>query len=201
MTPRSSFGLAVWIALLTVVSSMEVYTSKELVAKNGTDTRLKCTFSSTAALGDDVSVSWTFRPLFGGNEESVYYYLNQPYPPTRGRFANRALWDGNTKRGDGSIIIRDIQPTDNGTYLCQIKNPPDIHGDVGEIVVSVVDRVMFSELMLLGLIIGVGSVVIIVVVIAVVLLRYYRKQRTHSTAVSVMECTEKLNDKSHDQTV
>ncbi|XP_069803174.1 myelin protein zero-like protein 2 [Dendropsophus ebraccatus] len=198
MTALSSFGLAVRIVLFAAVSSMEVYTSREIQAKNGTDTRLKCTFSSSEPVGDEVTVSWTFRPLSGGSDESVFYYHREPYPPNKGRFQNRALWDGNTNRGDASIVIRDIQQKDNGTYLCQVKNPPDVHGEMGEIMVSVVEQVKFSEITLLALIIGVGSVVIIFIVIAVVLCRYYRKQRTHSTAVSVMECREKLNDKSHD---
>ncbi|XP_075695047.1 myelin protein zero-like protein 2 [Rhinoderma darwinii] len=202
MTARNSLGLAVQVALIAAVSTMEVFTSKELQAKNGTDTRLKCTFSSTEQLGDEVTVSWTFRPLSGGKSESVFYFHREPYPPTDGRFQNRAVWDGNTKRSDASIVIRNIQQTDNGTYLCQVKNPPDSHGEMGEIMLSVVDQVKFSEIMLLVLIIGVGSVVIIPIVITVVLCRYYRKQRTHSTAVSVMECREKLNDdKSRDLNV
>lgn len=197
MTALSSFALAVRIALFATVSSMEVYTSKELQAKNGTDARLKCTFSSSAPLGNEVTVSWTFRPLSGGSDESVFYYHREPYPPSKGRFQNRAVWDGNTHRSDGSIIIREIQQTDNGTYLCQVKNPPDVHGEMGEIMVSVVDQVKFSEIMLLVLIIGVGSAVIILIVIVVVVFRYYRKQKTHT--VSVMEC-EKLNEKSHELT-
>ncbi|KAM4016565.1 myelin protein zero-like protein 2 [Anomaloglossus baeobatrachus] len=201
MPALSSFGVAVRIALVAAVSSMEVYTSKELQVRNGTDPRLKCTFSSYVALGDDVSVSWTFRPLSGGSDESVFYYYREPYPPKKGRFLNRAVWDGNAKRGDGSIIIMNIQQTDNGTYLCQVKNPPDAHGEMGEITVSVVDQVKFSEIMLLALVIGVGSAVIILIVIAVVFFRYYRKQKTHSTAVAVMECSEKLNEKLHDPSV
>ncbi|XP_040281573.1 myelin protein zero-like protein 2 [Bufo bufo] len=201
MTALSSFGLAVRIAVIAAVSAIEVYTSKELQVKNGTDTRLKCTFSSYAPLGDDVTVAWTFQPLSGGSSESVFYFHREPFPTTKGRFQNRAVWDGNIKRNDGSIIIRNIQQTDNGTYFCQVKNPPDAHGETGEIMVSVVDQVKFSEILLLGLVIGIGSVVIILMVITVVLIRYYRKQRTHSTAVSLMECTEKLNDKSCDKTV
>ncbi|XP_056398733.1 myelin protein zero-like protein 2 [Hyla sarda] len=198
MTALSSFGLAVWIALFAAVSSMEVYTSRELQAKNGTDTRLKCTFSSSEPLGEEVTVSWTFRPLSGGSDESVFYFHKEPYAPKKGHFQNRAVWDGNTRRGDASIIIMNIQQKDNGTYLCQVKNPPDVHGEMGEIMVSVVNQVKFSEITLLALIVGVGSVVIILIVIAVVLCRYYRKQRTHSTAVSEMECREKLNEKPHD---
>ncbi|XP_040181371.1 myelin protein zero-like protein 2 isoform X1 [Rana temporaria] len=195
MRSAGSLALTLLLALACSVSSMEVYTSKEVQAVNGTDVRLKCTFSSTTSLGDDVTVSWTFRPLAGGSEESVFYYHREPFPPTEGRFLGRAVWDGNTKRSDGSIIIRNIQQSYNGTYLCQVKNPPDVHGEMGEIILKVVDKVKFSEIMLLLLVIGVGSIAIIILVLAVVMFRYYRKQKTHSTAMSVMECREKLTEK------
>ncbi|KAM9299344.1 myelin protein zero-like protein 2 [Gastrophryne carolinensis] len=192
--------VALLLALAASVSCMEVYTSKELQALNGTDTRLKCTFSSSSPIGDDVTVSWTFRPLAGGSEVSVFYYHGEPFPPREGRFQNRAVWDGNIKRSDASIIIRNVQQADNGTFMCQVKNPPDVHGEMKEIVLQVVEKVKFSEIIWLALVIGVGSVVIILLVLAVVLFRYYRKQKTHSTAVSVMECTEKLTEKSHNPT-
>ncbi|XP_018418362.1 PREDICTED: myelin protein zero-like protein 2 [Nanorana parkeri] len=195
---RRNYKASLSIRLLNAakaLSSMELFTSEEIQAVNGTDIRLKCKFSSSAPIGEDVTVSWTFRPLAGGSEESVFYYHREPYPPHEGRFVGRAVWDGNIKRGDGSIIIRNIQQTYNGTYLCQVKNPPDVHGEMGEIILQVVDKVKFSEIMLLLLVIAVGSVVIIIIVLAVVLFRYYRKQKTHSTTMSVMECREKLTEK------
>lgn len=33
---------------------------------------------------------------------------------------------------DASIIIEQVKFTYNGTYMCQVKNPPDVHGAVGE---------------------------------------------------------------------
>ncbi len=51
---------------------MELVTSSELEAVNGTDVRLKCTFKSTHSLSEErVSVSWSFRPLGKTTEESV----------------------------------------------------------------------------------------------------------------------------------
>ncbi|KAM3922913.1 myelin protein zero-like protein 2 [Leptodactylus fuscus] len=140
MSVLCNFVLAVQVALFATVSSMEVYTIKQLHIKNGTDARLKCTFSSSAPLGDGVSVSWIFRPLSGGGDESVFYYHKEPFPPTQGRFQNRAVWDGNVERGDGSVILKFVQPTDNGTYLCQVKNPPDVHGEMGETELKVVNE-------------------------------------------------------------
>ncbi|XP_053308625.1 myelin protein zero-like protein 2 [Spea bombifrons] len=188
--------LVVLGALFILVSPMEVFTPKELEALNGTDTRLKCTFSSSSPLGDGVSVSWTYRPLVG-NEVHLFYYQKQPFPPHEGRFLGRAVWDGNIKRSDGSILLRNLHEMDNGTYLCQVKNPPDVHGERGEIQLRVVYKAKVSEIHILLLAIGIGSAVIILVVLAVVLWRYYRTQK-RSTPVSMLECTEKLNGKPHD---
>ncbi|KAE8592469.1 hypothetical protein XENTR_v10018764 [Xenopus tropicalis] len=134
--------LAVLGCLLGTACSIEVITSKELEAINGTDTRLKCTFSSSAPVGDNVIIAWMFRPISGGDDQTIFYYHKNPYPPTDGHFQGRAVWDGNIMRNDASIVIRNIQSTDNGTYLCQVKNPPDVHVEMGEIQVRVVNKGM-----------------------------------------------------------
>lgn len=60
------------IAGVLQVSGMRVYTPAEVEAVNGTDVRLKCTFQSSSSINaDTASVSWTFRPLIPGREESV----------------------------------------------------------------------------------------------------------------------------------
>ncbi|MBN3310761.1 MPZL2 protein, partial [Amia calva] len=118
---------------------MEVFTSGELEAVNGTDAKLKCTFDSTNKVSlATTSVSWNFKPVGRGAEESVFYYQEEPYPPTNGRFKGRAVWAGNIERYDASIILRDVQFSDNGTYTCQVKNPPDVHGTAGEVRLRVV---------------------------------------------------------------
>ncbi|KAG7270515.1 hypothetical protein CRUP_026407 [Coryphaenoides rupestris] len=55
----------------------------------------------------------------------------------------------------------------NGTFICHVKNPPDVHGNSGEIRLRVVTTASFSELVLLALAIGgaIGLVVILLVVI------------------------------------
>ncbi|KAM8927953.1 myelin protein zero-like protein 2 [Pelodytes ibericus] len=199
MPALCTLHLAVLGALLFTAYSVDVFTAKEVEALNGTDTRLKCTFSSVSPLGDDVTVSWTYRPLGEGKEETVFYYHKEPYPPRGGRFLSRAVWDGNINRNDGSILLRDVQEKDNGTYLCQVKNPPDVHGEMGEIMLRVVNKVKFSEIHVLILVIGVGTVIIILAVLAVVLWRYYRKQKNHrNTSLSVVECSKMLNEKNAD---
>ncbi|XP_034058692.1 myelin protein zero-like protein 2 [Gymnodraco acuticeps] len=116
------------------VSGMYVYTSGDVEAVNGTDVRLKCTFQSSASINpDSIVISWSFRPLKPGREQSVFHYQQKPYPPLEGIFRKRVSWAGDVMGRDASIILQQVKFTYNGTYICQVKNPPDVHGTVGEI--------------------------------------------------------------------
>uniref|UniRef100_A0A3Q4BLV3 Ig-like domain-containing protein n=1 Tax=Mola mola TaxID=94237 RepID=A0A3Q4BLV3_MOLML len=119
------------------VSGINIYTPNELEVVNGTSVRLKCTFTSTHKVTlQTVTVSWNFRPLNSGSEESVFFYQGTPFPPNMGRFKDRAVWSGDILRGDASITLNDVRPTFNGTYICQVRNLPDVHGSNGEKVSS-----------------------------------------------------------------
>ena len=59
------------IAALWPTAAVEIYTPRVLEAVNGTDVRLKCTFSSFAPVGDALTVTWNFRPRDGGPEQFV----------------------------------------------------------------------------------------------------------------------------------
>lgn len=62
------------------VVAVEIYTSGALEAVNGTDVRLKCTFSSFAPVGDALTVTWNFRPRDGGREQ----FVSRFWSPSRG---------------------------------------------------------------------------------------------------------------------
>uniref|UniRef100_A0A8C3CN50 Myelin protein zero like 2 n=1 Tax=Cairina moschata TaxID=8855 RepID=A0A8C3CN50_CAIMO len=122
------------------VTALEVYTSREVDAVNGTNLRLKCTFSSSSPISPQLSVTWNFQPEDLSSHEPVFYYLKEPYKLSAGRFKGRATWDGNIERYDVSIVIWNLQPTDNGTFTCQVKNPPDVDGTIGEVRLRVVQK-------------------------------------------------------------
>lgn len=161
------------------MSGIRISTSGSMEAVNGTDVRLKCTFYSSSPINPNtVTISWTFRPLIKGREESVFHYQQRPYPPVEGIFRKRIIWDGDIMGRDASIIIRQVKFTYNGTYICQVKNPPDVHGTVGEIKLRVVTTASFSELLLLVLAIGGGiTLVVILLVVIVSCRRCKRRQR------------------------
>ncbi|XP_028275049.1 myelin protein zero-like protein 2 [Parambassis ranga] len=160
------------------VSGIRIYTSGDMEAVNGTDARLRCTFHSSSPINPSaVTISWTFRPLGPGREESVFHYQQKPYPPVEGIFRKRILWAGDVMGRDASIIIREVKFSYNGTYICQVKNPPDVHGQVGEIRLRVVTTASFSELLLLALAIGGGIAAIVILLLIIVSCRRYRQRR------------------------
>ncbi|XP_063061031.1 myelin protein zero-like protein 2 [Engraulis encrasicolus] len=165
---------------LHLARGMRVYTSGEQEAVNGTDVRLKCTFESKENINPKLlTVSWNFRPLGPGHDESVFYYQEKPYPPAEGRFRKKALWAGDIMAGDASIIIREAKFTFNGTFSCQVKNPPDVHGHPGTVKLTVVYSASFSEIVVVaGIILG-AIAIIMVIMILVLSIRRCRKKRQH----------------------
>ncbi|XP_078394164.1 myelin protein zero-like protein 2 [Cetorhinus maximus] len=146
-----------WILLLAVtltgvfeVGAIEIYTGGSVEARNGSEQRLRCTFRSSAPVSKQTTVTWQFWPLENGNGESIFYYLQQPYPPTTGRFKGRVAWSGDIWKKDASIIVSELQFTDNGTFHCTVMNPPDVHGVAGEIKL----RVVHKGLWMIGVVLG-----------------------------------------------
>ncbi|XP_040007491.1 myelin protein zero-like protein 2b isoform X2 [Xiphias gladius] len=159
------------------VCGIDIYTPSEMEAVNGTDVKLKCTFSSSHPVSpQSVTVSWNFRPINSGTDESVFYYQEVPYPPQQGRFVGHAVWSGDIMRQDASITLHEVPPTFNGTYICQVHNRPDVHGSNGEIVLRVVNKVSFSEISILALAVGGACGVILIILVIMVAVKFYRRR-------------------------
>ena len=106
----------------------------------GVHTVLAC-----APFSNRISAKWFNRfSLRGKNVDllhvpcQVFYYHDKPYPPPEGRFRKRVDWAGDISGRDASIVLREVKFTYNGTYVCQVKNPPDVHGNAGEVQLHVV---------------------------------------------------------------
>ncbi|CAL9684203.1 unnamed protein product [Knipowitschia caucasica] len=185
------FGLAA--SGLQQISGIKIYTSGDMEAVNGTDTKLKCSFQTSATINPQtLTVSWSFRPLNKGREESIFHYQQKPYPPIEGMFRKRVAWAGDIMGRDASIIIREVKFTYNGTYTCQVKNPPDVHGTVGEIRLRVVTTASFSELLYLAMAIGGGiAAVVVLLVIIVSCRRCKKKQRQRMERDVEVPCKER----------
>lgn len=76
--------------------------------------------------------SWGPHPLKVSplllNLQIFHYTGGVPYLDNKGPFRDRLEFVGNPERRDGSILIKNLDFSDNGTFTCDAKNPPDIVG-------------------------------------------------------------------------
>ncbi|XP_037334612.1 myelin protein zero-like protein 3 [Pungitius pungitius] len=137
----------VWPCLLalfapSLVSSISVNTPAELHASTGDTVSLSCTFTSTSTPTSKMRVDWSYRPQSGGTPGSLFHFSSRAFPPPDGQFLGRIQWRGVPARGDASIALVNATLSDNGTYTCSVRNPPDVHGSpTSHTVLTVTPRV------------------------------------------------------------
>lgn len=69
-----------------------------------------------------------------------HYSQGQVYPGNYPPFKDRTSWAGDLDKKDASINIENMQFIHNGTYICDVKNPPDIVAQPGHIRLYVVEK-------------------------------------------------------------
>ncbi|XP_054885042.1 myelin protein zero-like protein 3 [Poeciliopsis prolifica] len=113
---------------LSHVSSIRVTTPPELHAAKGDMVKLPCTFTSIANPTSKMRVSWSYTPQTGGSSLVFFHFSSKAEPPKSGQFAGRIKWLGTPANGDVSISLINATLNDNGTYTCDVTNPPDVFG-------------------------------------------------------------------------
>ncbi|MEQ2272839.1 hypothetical protein XENORESO_014542 [Xenotaenia resolanae] len=113
---------------LSRVSAIKVSTPAELHASKGDTVTLSCTFTSTSRPTSKMSVHWSYRPQTGGAPLLFFQFSSRAFPPLNGQFGGRIQWRGSPARGDVSISLINATLNDNGTYICDVTNPPDVYG-------------------------------------------------------------------------
>ncbi|XP_061484014.1 myelin protein zero-like protein 1 [Rhineura floridana] len=155
----SACALALWLAVafalgqwtqMTPCSSAakiadveEVSLPTELFVESGTDAKLPCTFTSSEEISTATSVTWSFQPE-GSNSRPItffYYSDGKEYNGRNTQFNGRSTWAGDFYMKDASIKVANMQAIDNGTYFCDVKNPPDIVTEPVQVEVKVLERV------------------------------------------------------------
>lgn len=147
------------------VSAIDVFTPGEVFVENGTTATLSCSFKSREVISSSASVTWSFLPegeagaftsvravhvlsvcCVGQHVISTcvsllqifYYTAGKQFPGSVPQFKSRVEWAGDMNKKDASIRVIQMQFKDNGTFSCDVKNPPDISGQVSITKVRVV---------------------------------------------------------------
>ncbi|XP_071369582.1 myelin protein zero-like 1 like isoform X2 [Centroberyx affinis] len=113
-------------------SAVDIYAPTEVIVENGTTGILKCSFKSKDVVSSATTVTWSFRPSRSDTPSSVspssIFYFSQGREFPGPEFKDRVQFIGDLNRKDASIQLSQAQFSDNGTYFCDVKNPPDISG-------------------------------------------------------------------------
>uniref|UniRef100_A0A8C7BYJ4 V-set and immunoglobulin domain-containing protein 1 n=1 Tax=Neovison vison TaxID=452646 RepID=A0A8C7BYJ4_NEOVI len=92
----------------------------------GSDVTLVCTYTSTVASRDKLSILWSFIHKKDLPPASIYY-SEGGQAVAIGQFKDRLV--GSNDPDNASITISHMQPADSGVYICDVNNPPDFTGN------------------------------------------------------------------------
>ncbi|XP_052332217.1 myelin protein P0-like isoform X1 [Oncorhynchus keta] len=162
-----------------------IYTGWERHALVGSDIRLSCSFFSWRWTSDDVTFSWSYRADGARDSISVFHYAGgSPYVDNKGPFRDRLEFVGNPGRRDGSILLKNLDYGDNGTFTCDAKNPPDIVGRASSVRLLVFEKVPIQAGVITGAIIGAVLGLLVLVVVIYYLMRFLVARRVFNLSVS-----------------
>ncbi|KAJ0012320.1 hypothetical protein NQD34_013295 [Periophthalmus magnuspinnatus] len=162
-----------------------IYTGWERHALVGSDVRLSCSFFSWRWTSEDVTFSWTYRADGSRDTVSIFHYTGGvPYLDNKGPFRDRLEFVGNPVRRDGSILLKNVDFGDNGTFTCDAKNPPDISGRPSSVRLLVFEKVPIQAGVITGSIIGTVLGLLILIVVIYYLMRFLVARRVFSLNVS-----------------
>ncbi|OXB62365.1 hypothetical protein ASZ78_009431 [Callipepla squamata] len=150
------------------VLSLDIKTSPEVQGYVGEQIVLECSFKSSVPITESLTVDWTYRPLTGGRMETIFHYQSVAYPASVGRFKDRISWVGNTAKGDASIAIQSLSMSDNGTFICSVKNPPDVYHNIPQTILIITERgfsFQLNSVTLLSIVVFLPSTIVVVLML------------------------------------
>ncbi|XP_072303128.1 myelin protein zero-like 1 like isoform X2 [Eucyclogobius newberryi] len=114
-------------------SAIDIRADTEVIVENGTTGILHCSFKSNQVVSSATTVTWTFQSSqpdnqFSKDSHTILYFAGGKTFPGLEWFKDRIRFIGDINKRDVSIQLSPVQFSDNGTYFCDVKNPPDVEG-------------------------------------------------------------------------
>ncbi|KAF3823693.1 hypothetical protein GH733_007161 [Mirounga leonina] len=93
----------------------------------GKTAELTCSYSTS--VGDNFALEWSFVPPGKPMSEShpILYFTSGHLYPTGSKAKRASLLQNPPTGGVATLKLTDVDPSDTGTYLCQVNNPPDFY--------------------------------------------------------------------------
>ncbi|XP_059824468.1 cell surface A33 antigen-like [Hypanus sabinus] len=118
------------VSVLPTLNAMTVSVSQtQIEIAQGDDLNLGCKYTSITTRRDNLNIEW-IRLEEEPNEELidvVQYFSGGVYSIGK-LYTGRTNFTGNVETDDCSIIIKNVQVADSGTYVTEVKTPHDLQG-------------------------------------------------------------------------
>ncbi|XP_046288718.1 V-set and immunoglobulin domain-containing protein 2 isoform X2 [Marmota monax] len=126
--PFLCWALLGFVCLSAPGIAVEVKVPTEpLSAPVGKTAELSCSYSTS--VGDNFALEWSFvqpgKPI--STSHPILYFTNGHLYPTGSKAERASLLQNPPTRGVASLRLTDVRPSDTGTYLCHVNNPPDFY--------------------------------------------------------------------------
>ncbi|XP_061596301.1 myelin protein zero-like 1 like isoform X2 [Cololabis saira] len=172
--------------------AIEIYTDPEVVVQNGTTGVLRCTFKSSEVVKSTTTVTWSFQSSQPGNQFSnvpyvIFHYSNGEGFPGQEEFKDRVLFIGDFNKRDASIQLSPVHFSDNGTFLCDVKNQPDVKGTPARIKLRVVLKEALppsKTAIIVGSVCGILFLLVIIAVVACVVMKVLHNRNDYEGCTS-----------------
>ncbi|KAM4547454.1 myelin protein zero-like 1 like isoform 1-T1 [Fundulus diaphanus] len=153
-------------------SAIDIHTDPEVIVQNGTTGVLQCTFKSSEVVTKSTTVTWSFQSNQPDHQYFkapyvIYYFSNGQGYPANTEFKERVQFIGDINKKDASIQLSPAQFSDNGTFFCDVKNPPDVTGTQARTELRVVLKESLPQSSTVIIIWAVCGALFLLVVIAV----------------------------------
>uniref|UniRef100_A0A3B3U9C9 Myelin protein zero-like 1 like n=1 Tax=Poecilia latipinna TaxID=48699 RepID=A0A3B3U9C9_9TELE len=132
--------------------AITIYADSEVIVQNGTTAVLRCTFDSSEVVTKATSI--------------LYFSDGKAYPGQE-EFKHRVQFVGDINKKDASIQLSPAQFSDNGTFFCDVKNPPDVSGTQGRTELRVVQKESLPQTNTKIVILAVCGALILLIAVAI----------------------------------
>ncbi|XP_028323227.1 myelin protein zero-like 1 like [Gouania willdenowi] len=174
--PSALTGFTLFVVLVTHgVRAVDIHADSEVVVQNGTTGILRCTFKSNVKVSNWTSVTWSFQSSqpdsrFSKSPFNIFHFFIISGRGFTGlnEFEGRVEFAGDIKKQDVSIRLSPTHFSDNGTYFCDVKNPPDVTGTQARTELRVVLKESLPMSTTTAIVAGVCGALLLLVLIAVV---------------------------------